>query len=117
MRLGDVSGVSMFGPWGRWDETGYGRYRPRNASRLRHGAHALPVQVAGVEQEAELLATVEHFQRAFRAVQVEGDLAGVDFKGEPHAGVAAGVEDRVPAVGEVAEAGLDRGGIRGRPAG
>ena len=66
-----------------------------------HRVDPLPVQVARVEGEAELLAVVEGVEHQFRRVEIERELAGVNLAGEPHAALAGGVEDRVPLLGEL----------------
>src|SRR5207302_1487374 len=43
---------------------------------------ALPVQVAGVEGEAELLAAAQRVEDRLGAIQVEGELSRVDLAGE-----------------------------------
>src|SRR5262249_7308032 len=58
--------------------------------------YTLPVQVARVEREPELLAAVEGIERQFRGIQIEREWPRVDLAGDPHAAVARRVEDRVP---------------------
>src|SRR5262245_31819743 len=79
--------------------------------------HALPVQMARVEEEAKLLPAVQLVQGHLGAVEIEGDLAWVNLKSEAHAAVAAGIEDRVPAAGKVFEGIGDLSNRWSRPAG
>ena len=72
-----------------------------------HGVDALPVEVAGVEVEAELLAAAERVERPLGGDDVEGDLGGMHLQREPHAALGEHVEDRIPALGELREAGVD----------
>src|SRR5262245_61066111 len=65
--------------------------------------HTLPVQVAGVEEEAELFPAVQCIERHLSTVKIEGHLARMNFQGEAHARFAANIEDGVPMVGEDAE--------------
>ena len=78
--------------------------RSRKAAQELDGIDALPVQMAGVEGEAEFFAAVEGVEGHLGAVEVEGDLAGMDLEGEPDAALAADVEDRVPLLGELGQA-------------
>jgi hypothetical protein len=73
------------------------------------GINALPDEVAGVEVEAEFLASVECLECAFGGVEVEGDFGGVYFEGEFDAAVFEDIEDGVPAFGEELEAAFDHG--------
>src|SRR5207244_9454774 len=77
----------------------------------------LPVEVAGVEGEAKLLAPFDRLQSHFRAEKVESDLAGMHLEGEADAGLAARIQDRPPLPRERLEAGGDLVGIGGRIAG
>ena len=70
------------------------------AAQEGDGVDALPVQVAGVEEDAELLAGVQHVEDDFGRVEVEGELPRMHLAGEADAAVARGVEDRVPLRGE-----------------
>ncbi|MCW2583690.1 MAG: hypothetical protein JWQ53_2480 [Klenkia sp.] len=73
----------------------------------------LPDEVAGVPVEPEGLAVPDRLHGGDRRPVVVGDLRGVHLVGEPDAGGVELVEHRVPAVGEIAVAGLDhRGGHR-----
>ena len=67
----------------------------------------LPEQVAGVEVEAELGPVVERLQGHLGRVDVEGDLGRVDLQAELDAALLEDVEDRVPALGQELEAGVD----------
>ena len=67
----------------------------------------LPEQVAGVEVEAELGPVFERLQGHLGRVDVEGDLGRMDLQAELDAALLEDVEDRVPAVGQVLEPGLD----------
>src|ERR671920_947300 len=62
--------------------------------------------MARIEVEAESLAAPDGIQRPLRGVDVVGDLRRMDFECEPHALLVEDVEDRVPALGEVLEAGV-----------
>ena len=77
------------------------------------GVDHLPVQVAGVEVEAELGPVADRLQGALGGVDVEGDLGRVDLQRELDAALLEDVEDRVPSVGEQLESVVD-GGIRHR---
>src|SRR5439155_17117680 len=63
----------------------------------------LPVQVGGVEGEAKLVAAAQGVEDHLGAVQVEGDLAGVDLEGVADAALRADVEDGRPAADELAQ--------------
>src|SRR5207253_2106307 len=52
----------------------------------------LPVEVARVEREPELLPPAERVEHQLRRVQVERKLARVNLAGEPHPAVAGRVE-------------------------
>src|SRR5688572_2674878 len=69
----------------------------------------LPDQVGRVEVEAELLAAADGLDRPGGGVEVVGDLGRVHLEREAHTVLAELVEDRVPAVGELLEAGVDHG--------
>ena len=70
-------------------------------------AHSLPVEMAGVEVEAELLAAAESPKGPLSGEDVEGDLGGMYLEGEPHAGFREHIEDRMPPLGELGIARLD----------
>src|SRR5262245_5158682 len=69
--------------------------------------NTLPQQVAGIEIETELLAGVERIDRALGGVDVEGDFGRVYFQRELHAAFLEYVENRVPALGQQRETGVD----------
>ena len=73
------------------------------------GIDTLPDEVAGVEVEAEFLASVECLECAFGGVEVEGDFGWVNFEGEFDAAVFEDIEDGIPAFGEELEAAFDHG--------
>src|SRR4051794_16966935 len=77
---------------------------------------ALPVQVTGVEVEAELGTVVEGFQGPFGRVNVEGDLSGMDFQGELDAALGEDVEDWIEAIGKELETVVDHLAGDGREA-
>src|SRR5439155_10080911 len=54
----------------------------REAAHELRRVDPLPVQVAGVEQQAELLPAVQGVEYHLGRVQVEGDLPRVDLEGE-----------------------------------
>ena len=72
-----------------------------------HGAHALPVQMARIEVEAEFLTVVERLEGPLGRDEVEGDLRRMHLQREAHAALGEDVEDRIPPLGELREAGLD----------
>ena len=74
--------------------------RSANARMNCDGIDPLPVEMAGVEVEAEFFAMVERLERSFGGENIEGDLGRVDFQREFHAALAEHVQDRVPAFGE-----------------
>src|SRR5262249_21534718 len=71
------------------------------------GIDHLPLEVARVEVEPELRATVQGVEGALGRIDVEGDLGRVDLQGEADAALLEHVEDWVPAIGQVLEAGVD----------
>lgn len=77
---------------------------------------SLPVQMAGIEGEAEFFAAIECIENDFGGVDVEGDLAGVDFEGEADSAVASGIEYRMPLFGELFHGVGDEFGAWGRVA-
>ena len=68
----------------------------------------LPDHVRRVPVEPERRAVADRLQRPHRGPVVVGDLARVHLVREADAHLVVDVEDRVPAVGEVLVAGLDR---------
>ena len=65
------------------------------------------MQMARVEVEAKLLATTEGVEGPLRRDRVEGDLGGMHLQREPYAALRKHVEDRVPAVRKLLEAGVE----------
>src|SRR5262249_61523539 len=57
------------------------------AAQKLHRVDPLPVQVARVEEEAELLAFVERLEHQLGAGQVEGELPRMDLAGKLHPAV------------------------------
>ena len=70
------------------------------------GIDSLPMQMAGVEIEAEFLAVVQRLESPFGRIEVKGDFRGVNFQGELHAAFAKHVENRIEAFGEQLETGI-----------
>src|SRR5579875_2842284 len=64
---------------------------------------ALPVQMARIKGETELLPSVKGVENALRAVQIESELAGMDFQGIFETALLAYVENRAPSMGESAQ--------------
>src|SRR5688572_3791355 len=60
----------------------------------------LPMEVAGVEVEAEFLAMAKRFKGPLRRVDVKRNLGRMDLQGELHAALGKHVEDRVEPVGK-----------------
>src|SRR5665647_2432613 len=82
---------------------------PQEADRVE----VLPDEVARVPVQPEGLAVPDGLEGAHRRPVVVGDLAGVHLMGEPDTDLVEDVQDRVPAVGEVAVARVDQlGGDR-----
>src|SRR5690606_11255327 len=71
------------------------------------GIDPLPNEMARIEIEAEFLAVADRIEGAAGGVDVEGEFGRVDFEGEADAAFGEDVEDRVPAIGELLEAGFD----------
>src|SRR4029077_17819971 len=71
----------------------------------------LPVQVAGIEVEAEHRTMVDRLERSLGRVDIEGDLGLMDFQRELDAALLEDVQDGVPAVGEKLETFVN-GGVR-----
>ena len=71
-------------------------------------------EVRGVVQDVAALVAVQRLQEPFERRAVENVLAGVNFIGDVDAGVVERIEDRLPALGEFRERGLDqaRGALR-----
>jgi hypothetical protein len=72
-----------------------------------HRVHELPMQMAGIEIEAELLAVVQRFERLLSRVDVEGDLRGMDLQTELDAAFAENVQNRIETFGQQLEARFD----------
>ena len=71
------------------------------------GIHLLPVQVAGVEIEAESLAMADCLQGPVCGIDVEGDLGGMHLQAESDANFVEDVQDRVEHLGEVGKTLVD----------
>src|SRR5581483_1656536 len=84
------------------------------AAQELHGIDPLPVQMARIEIEAELLSAAQGFQGHLRTIEIEGDLAGVDLEGKAHATLLANVQDGIPALSKTAECRLNLRCGRGR---
>ncbi len=82
------------------------------AAHELHRVDSLPVEMARVEGEAELLPAVDGVQYALGAVEVEGDLARVYLEGVAQAALGTHVQDRAPRLGEIAQGVLNQ--LRGR---
>jgi hypothetical protein len=72
-----------------------------------HIVDALIAEVRGIVVEAEARMVAHSRQGAFGGGRVEGDLGGMHLEREPHAALGEHVEDRVPPLGELGEAGVD----------
>ncbi len=75
------------------------RKLPNELDRIDH----LPVQVAGVKVEAELLAIVDRVKGHPSCMDVEGDLGRVHFQGELDSALPVNVENRIPTIGKQLE--------------
>src|SRR5271166_5339552 len=69
--------------------------------------HPLPMKLARIQQEAELLAPSNRFESHFSSVQVKGDLAWRDGGGELDAAIAIDVQDGVPPSNKCSQARRD----------
>src|SRR5262249_8987595 len=78
---------------------------------------ALPVEVTGIEREAELLTAAQRFQGHLGTEQVERNLARVYLEGELDAAISAHIQDRFPLAGKIVQACFDLPRTWGRIAG
>src|SRR6476646_7332440 len=75
----------------------------REPTQELHRIDTLPVQMARIEREPEVLAAVEHVQNDFRGIEVERELPRVNLAREPYPALAGRVEDRVPLLRELTQ--------------
>src|SRR5918911_3319519 len=80
----------------------------------QHGVDELVVEMAGIEVDPEGGAVADRRERLLRRDDVVGNLRRMDLQAEAHALLVEDVDDRVPAVGELAVAGLDGVPVVGR---
>ncbi len=73
------------------------------------GIHHLPVEMAGIEVEAEGLSVLDGGESPFGGEDVEGDFGWVHFEGEPNAALIEDIENGIPESSEVVESLLDAG--------